>query len=248
MEVKILNLAGADVMLLQCEASEEVSSLKTKIASSIGMAPDRAFLLQLLSSNGKFLEDASNLSASGICSGEDLTLIRASAARLGALPEFSGFYLGTETEDHGRWTFEIGIDSVDFHETEDFLVEGVLHWRCVSGPFDVDPFLRGREKVRGTVQEDGSLHLKGFTTEPLEGLIICSTYSFRLADGKTLTGTFKGATTCDDEFRLLHQTEEEALAWRTSRTEDIRSCTHARAEEVRLGNGIVQQDNEEQSA
>eukprot|EP00929_Paragymnodinium_shiwhaense_P075527 TRINITY_DN38614_c0_g1_i8.p1 TRINITY_DN38614_c0_g1~~TRINITY_DN38614_c0_g1_i8.p1 ORF type:complete len:216 (+),score=24.64 TRINITY_DN38614_c0_g1_i8:84-731(+) len=178
MEVTVSNLAGEEVCVVQCAEKQTILAVKVMISEKIGMSFHRAVLLEL-SIDGRLLRNDEAMAL--VCQprrGPVEMLVTQRESRIPALPEFVGLYIGIAREGRGTWVFELAIDAGEFKsETDRNAVEGVVHWRCTSGPQHADPQLRGRQWVQGFVLPDRSLQLSGVRSEPAKGLIYNASFS-----------------------------------------------------------------------
>lgn len=234
-KVVFLKMSGELAATLVCEPSATAALVTARLCERLGKPSEHAHLVHILT-DGRVLDDGDKLMEDGATGAVSRTVIFASSSRLSLVPGFRGLYVGHETESGGKWKFEMALDSADFVEVEgsEHDIKGIMHWRCVEGPFDVEPTLRASESVRGTVQEDGSLQLAGYACVPKTGVIAECRYDLRLSsEGTEVSGRFKGPTECDDRFVLKRVAEEDCSKWYDERRAHIAECTHRLAEEVR---------------
>lgn len=244
LEVRVVSISCDLVSTIRCSPEETVLLVKERLCTVLGMPHMHSSLLEL-SLDTKMLSNEDQLQT--VCADHtlELVLVRGSAARLSALPEFCGLYKGYGNEGDGKWKFELAIDSASFREKKDCRaneVEGIMHWRYVQGPSDVDPQLRAREWIAGSVLEDGRMQLSGYNCVPITGVINPCDYNLQLAaGGSEIRGTFTGTgvCSCDDDFVLQRCTEAESVDWHSQLDADIRDCGHRLGMEIRNMTGSV---------
>lgn len=231
-ELAIRNMAGDDITICRCQASDTVLALRRSVGAKMHM-PIRLFKLSM--QGGCILDDTATLQDNELTSGQHLTLTHLTGANLQSLPQFCGLYRGEESEEGigGRAIYELCVDSVEFSEGESALaaeevsVQGVFHWRCVLN--EAQPERQNtlaKEFVRGSLNtKTHHLMVSGYGVEYFGDCpgIAMATYHMQFSlDGSHIACTYEDLphVAIDEPFILERCVEEETLRARIANESD----------------------------